>query len=51
MTFLFVTNEKFVIGEIVAPTIPQYPPTIINIEPKSRAAFPLSVRMNARGFE
>jgi hypothetical protein len=32
--------------DIVSPTIPQYPPTIINIEPKSRAAFPLSVRKN-----
>ncbi len=35
-----------VIMEIVSPTIAQYPPTIIHIEPKSRAAFPLSVRVN-----
>ncbi len=33
-----------IIFEIVSPTIPQYPPTIINIEPRSRAAFPLSVK-------
>jgi len=33
----------------VSPTIPQYPPTIINIEPKSRAAFPLSL-LNANQY-
>jgi len=33
----------------VSPTIPQYPPTIINIEPRSRAAFPLSL-LNANQY-
>ena len=28
---------------LASPTISQWPPTIINIEPRSRAAFPLSV--------
>ncbi|CAF1223156.1 unnamed protein product [Adineta steineri] len=32
-----------------SPTIAQYPPTIINIEPKSRAAFPLSL-LNANQY-
>jgi ubiquinone biosynthesis monooxygenase Coq6 len=33
----------------VSPTFPQYPPTIINIEPQSRAAFPLSL-LNANQY-
>lgn len=32
-----------------ASTIPQFPPTVVNIEPKSRAAFPLSL-LNANQY-
>jgi hypothetical protein len=43
----FLCFESMLNINIVSPTIPQYPPTIINIEPRSRAAFPLSVRNNS----